>query len=159
MQKILYIISLALLTPLIGCDLAKPKNPKPSVPVETTTVIETVTETPAAPVPQETELVKAEVGAGKKGHYGENEGEKATGLITVPVATLFRAQEMAAYDISVPHAMNLYKAEHDGKGPATHEDFMKDIIQFNQIKLPELPDGHKYVYDPATEQLMIEKPK
>lgn len=154
---------------VIGCDLAKP-TPRPesaaprtesALPGETieATTIETAAPTGAEEAKPETERVKAAVGAGKKGHYGENEGEKATGIITVPVATLWRAQEMAAYNISVPAAMNLYKANHDGKGPPTHEEFMKEIIRFNQINLPQLPDGHQYVYDPETEQLMIEKPK
>ncbi|MDR2438938.1 MAG: hypothetical protein LBE12_06175 [Planctomycetaceae bacterium] len=111
--------------------------------------------------PQEpaTELVKADVGAGRKGHYGQTGGEQASDIITVPVATLFRAKEMTAFRIQVPQALQLYKAMNDNKGPETHEVFMKDIIQANNIPLPELPDGHEYIYDPATEQLMIKKPK
>ncbi|MDR1962729.1 MAG: hypothetical protein LBQ50_03010 [Planctomycetaceae bacterium] len=107
----------------------------------------------------ETELVKADVGAGKKGHYGQTGGEQASDIITVPIATLFRAKEMTAYRIQVPQALQLYKAMNDGKGPETHEAFMKDIIRANNIPLPELPEGHEYLYDPATEQLMIQKPR
>jgi hypothetical protein len=107
----------------------------------------------------ETELVKADVGAGRKGHYGQTGGEQASDIITVPVATLFRAKEMTAFRIQVPQALQLYKAMNDNKGPETHEAFMKDIIQANNIPLPELPAGHEYIYDPATEQLMIKKPK
>ena len=36
---------------------------------------------------------------------------------------------------------------------------MENVIKANQIKLPVLPPGHKYVYDPATKQLMVERPK
>jgi hypothetical protein len=122
-------------------------------------------ETPqnAAEQPQtkepDTELVKADVGAGKKGHYGQTGGEQASDIITVPIATLFRAKEMTAYRIQVPQALQLYKAMNDGKAPETHEVFMKEIIRANNIPLPELPDGQEYLYDPASEQLMIKKPR
>ncbi|MGL4594151.1 MAG: hypothetical protein ACRCUY_05425 [Thermoguttaceae bacterium] len=105
------------------------------------------------------ERVKADVGAGKKGHYNDGGGEKAMDILTVPISTLFRSKEMAAYRIQVPQAMQLYKAQNDGKGPATHELFMEEIIRAQNIKLPELPDGQKYVYDPELEELMIEKPR
>ncbi|MDR2706360.1 MAG: hypothetical protein LBC02_11335, partial [Planctomycetaceae bacterium] len=110
------------------------------------------------PKEPEAELVKADVGAGKKGHYGQTGGEQATDIITVPIATKFRAKEMTAYRIQVPQALQLYKAMNDNKGPETHEAFMKDIIKANNIPLPELPEGQEYIYDPATEQLMIKKP-
>ena len=32
------------------------------------------------------------------------------------------------------------------------------IIKANNIHLPELPDGDRYMYDPKTEQLMVESP-
>jgi len=35
---------------------------------------------------------------------------------------------------------------------------MEKIIKANNISLPELPEGHKYVYDPKLEMLMVEKP-
>ena len=35
---------------------------------------------------------------------------------------------------------------------------MEKIIKENMIKLPELPEGHKYVYDPMLKTLMVEKP-
>jgi hypothetical protein len=107
----------------------------------------------------ETELVKADVGASKKGHYGQTGGEQVSDIITVPIATLFRAKEMTAYRIQVPQALQLYKAANDNKGPETHEAFMKDIIQANNIPLPPLAEGQEYIYDPATEQLMIKKPR
>ncbi|MDR1268939.1 MAG: hypothetical protein LBK82_05390 [Planctomycetaceae bacterium] len=111
------------------------------------------------PKEPDAELVKADVGAGKKGHYGQTGGEQVSDILTVPIATLFRAKEMTAYRIQVPQALQLYKAMNDGKGPETHEVFMKDIIKANNIPLPVLPDGHEYIYDPATEQLMIKIPK
>jgi hypothetical protein len=36
---------------------------------------------------------------------------------------------------------------------------MKDIIEAGGITLPKLPEGHEYVYNPETEELMVKKPK
>ncbi|MDR0704180.1 MAG: hypothetical protein LBF88_04255 [Planctomycetaceae bacterium] len=167
---------------LIGCDLAKPQgrkeepmntpvkelvnNPEAETnPDNENSPAETENETKNSDNGEnkskepETELVKADVGAGKKGHYGQTGGEQVSDIITVPIATMFRAKEMIAYRNQVPHALQIYKAMHENKGPETHEEFMKDVIQANNIPLPQLPEGQEYIYDPATEQLMIKKPK
>ena len=78
------------------------------------------------------------------------------GIIATPVAAYFAAKEQVAFRVEVPQAMNLFKAT-NGYAPRTDEEFMKEIIQANNIKLPELPAGDKYYYDPATEQLMVEQ--
>jgi len=92
---------------------------------------------------------KAEVGVGARGRgYGP-------GLITTPVAVYFAARERIVFEIQVPQAMKLYKANND-KAPKTQEEFMQRIIKENQIKLPDLPEGARYLYDPATEQLLVE---
>jgi len=93
---------------------------------------------------------KAEVGVGAKGrNYG-------MGPVATPIAAYFRTKERLAFDIQIPHAMQLYKAMHDNQGPKTHEQFMKEIIQENQIRLPDLRKGDRYLYDPAKEELMVE---
>ena len=56
-------------------------------------------------------------------------------------------------------ALALYKAEHDGRGPATHEEYMEKIIKKNRIKLPELPAGQEYLYDPPSEKLRVVEKK
>ncbi|MDR1477599.1 MAG: hypothetical protein LBJ00_01515 [Planctomycetaceae bacterium] len=167
---------------LSGCEGAKPKQRPNTQPTETTTLINTTTpaQTPE-PVkteqtkpnekgtaeiktepPQKTEdkkpeqVVKAEVGSGAKGHYG---GEKTVmAPLLVPLGTYWRASEMTTYNIRIPKAMQLYKANHDNKAPATHEEFMEEIIKKDMIKLPQLPAGHRYLYDPTDEQLKIAKP-
>jgi hypothetical protein len=53
--------------------------------------------------------------------------------------------------------MSLYKAS-EGHAPRTHQEFMDKIIKLNNLKLPELPAGHRYAYDPSTEKLMVERP-
>jgi hypothetical protein len=111
-----------------------------------------VTAPPVVQPPPVTERVVADTGVGEKGRdYGG-------GIVTEPVRQYFRAPQMVVFDIQIPQAMNLFKASNDNKGPASHDEFMKQIIEANQINLPKLPPGEKYVYDPATEQLMVERP-
>jgi hypothetical protein len=115
----------------------------------------TTTETPItapAPPPPATEQVKAEAGVGVKGQgYGG-------GIITEPVHQYFHVQDRLTFEAMLPKAMDLYRAGNNNKGPKTHEAFMKEIIEANSIDLPELPDGHRYLYDPKTEMLMVERP-
>ena len=110
---------------------------------------------PAAP-PQEdaTERIKAEKGVGIKGRSLD----QYEGVLVTPAKAYFAARERLIFEVSVPHALNLYKAS-EGQAPKTHDEFMEKIVQANQIKLPPLPPGHKYVYDAMTEQLMVERPK
>lgn len=106
---------------------------------------------PAAPESATVEGEVAGVGAGKKGqNYGQ-------GIITTPLETYFRAEERITFEAQIPKNMQLYKAEHNNKGPKTHEEFMQVIIKDGGVSLPELPDGDEYLYDPKTEQLMIKK--
>jgi hypothetical protein len=101
--------------------------------------------------PGTTTLVPAEAGVGKQGRgYGG-------GIYTEPLRQRFRAEQTIIFD-HVKHALNLYKGLNDGVGPQTHEEFMEQIIAANQIKLPELPPGERYLYDPQTEELMVERP-
>lgn len=105
-----------------------------------------------APVEPEMVREEAKAGVGAKGRF---EGE---GLIVTPLKTYFLAKEKIAFDIQIASAMQLYKGEH-GYAPKSHDDFMDKIVKQNQIVLPELPEGHRYVYDPQQEQLMVEHPR
>ena len=106
----------------------------------------------AAPPAAMGEREQAAAGAGAKGRgYGG-------GIVTEPVHQYFTIQQRLVFEDQIPHAMNLYKAQHNDKGPPTHARFMKEIIADNSIPLPELPPGEKYVYDPKTEVLMVEHP-
>ena len=109
----------------------------------------------AAPAPQQMEQVKAEVGVGKKG--ASLRGDGANQMIAGPAVAYFNAKEKIVFTIEVPHALELFNAEH-GNYPKSHEEFMEKIVDFNMIKLPLLPEGAKYVYDPETHTLMVERP-
>jgi hypothetical protein len=94
---------------------------------------------------------KAEVGMGRKGHYGQ-------GFIMTPLSTFWRTKEMVAYRVQVPEALKLYKAT-NGYYPKTQEEFVREILTPNGIKLPELPQGHFYVYDPEKGELQVARPQ
>ena len=101
----------------------------------------------------EMERVKAQAGVGKQGQViGKKEG-----VLRTPVKALFTAKQKIAF-MKVEHALNLYDAEH-GYKPKTHEDFMSKIVEFNNIELPELPEGQTYIWDPEAGELLVEKPK
>ena len=68
---------------------------------------------------------------------------------------MFLAQEKTVFEIQIPQAMDIFKALH-GRAPKSHEEFMEKIVRENGIRLPELPDGQQYRYEPGTEQLKIE---
>ena len=149
---------------LAGCDLAKPQKPltqpEPvAVPQPAAEPAPQPVDEPKAPVEPETVVVEAKAGVTGKGQYGQGGGEKAMDIITVPVGEYWRTKERVVFDIQIPQAMNLYKAANDDKGPESNEAFMKDIIEANMIALPKLPEGHEYFYDPATQKLMVRKPK
>jgi hypothetical protein len=99
--------------------------------------------------------VKAEVGVGVKGRRLDDPNLVQT--IVTPARALFRTQERVVFEITLPHALQLYEAT-NGRKPKTHEEFMEQIVKANQIKLPELPAGERYVYDPKAGELMVERP-
>ena len=79
-------------------------------------------------------------------------------MIVTPLKAYFLTRQRTELEIKIPHALNLYKAEH-GHFPETPDGFVRDIIETNQISLPELPDGHRYVYDSDKGQLHVAVPR
>lgn len=71
------------------------------------------------------------------------------GYLSVVAGTRFWAEHQLILD-NILHAMQLYNAEH-GRYPKTQEEFMERIIKPNEpaTRLPELPEGWEYFYDPA----------
>lgn len=128
-----------------------PGPPQPELPSEGTPpgVPLTVPDPPATP----TETVKADVGVGIKGRSLDSHD----GFIVGPAKAYFAVREKAVFQIQIPHALQLFKAT-DGTGPKTHEEFMQKIIMENKIKLPQLPPGATYVYNPETEELGVKRP-
>ena len=92
------------------------------------------------------------VGMGEKGRgYGK-------GYLAVTLGAYWSVQEMIALD-RIKHDMQIYKAA-EGNYPKNMDEFMEKIIKPANIKLPLLPAGRRYVYDPNSEDyLMIEAPE
>jgi hypothetical protein len=74
------------------------------------------------------------------------------GIITEPLKQYFQIQHRLVY-INIQHAEQLYKGEH-GRMPRTHDEYMQEIIERNEIALPELDAGWDYYYDAESEELM-----
>ena len=111
---------------------------------------------PAAAPPSEanTERVKAQAGVGIKGRSLD----EYEGVVVTPVKTYFAAKERIVFEIQFPSQYQLYKAMED-KVPKDFDDLKAKVLDPYQIKLPELPMGHRYIWDAATEQLLVERPK
>jgi CRISPR-associated Cas5-like protein len=131
-----------------GSDTAAP-DPESEAPAND--------EPASAPAPAEEEAVervKADVGAAKKGRSLD----EYEGVVVTPAKSLFAVQERMVFQVQIPKAMQTYEAINGGK-PKSHEEYMTKIIEENLIKLPELPTGQRYAYDPEQGELMVEKPK
>ena len=137
---------------MIGC--VPQQNDSNNSPKETPTVTDSG---PLAPQigKQLTERVEAKTGVAKSGRRLDN--PDLVGPIVAPARAFFRTKERMVFDIQIPQALSLYKAS-NGKFPETHEDFMTQIVKANRIKLPELPAGHRYEFDPEQGQLMVVRP-
>jgi hypothetical protein len=97
--------------------------------------------------------VKATAGVGQKG----KSLEQHTGVLVEPAKAFFRFEQKAVFDIQIPQALQLFNAT-EGRNPNSQDEFMTKIVAANNIKLPKLPDGHKYVYKPELGELWVEKP-
>ncbi len=94
---------------------------------------------------------KAEVGLGRK-----SQNIKGSGYLPTLARTPHRVKESLNLS-QATQALNFFKAMNEGRGPKTHEEYMKKVIKENDLKLPKLPKGQRYRYDPDTEELMVEE--
>jgi hypothetical protein len=108
----------------------------------------------AAPSDPNTERVKAQAGVGIKGRSLD----EYEGAVVTPVKALFRTKETITFVMQFQHQYDLYKAMED-RVPKDFDDLKAKVLEPYQIKLPELPMGHKYVWDAAKEELQVERPK
>ena len=104
----------------------------------------------------EAERVKAQSGVAAAGRSLDGE-TGAAGVVVEPVKKLLSFKEDAVFKLQIPQAMQLYKAS-EGHFPQSHDEFMTKIVRANKLRLPELPPGQKYVYDPEQGELMVERP-
>ncbi len=158
---LLFVLGLAI---FFGCDrgessrpAAPPPKPPVNVPPPPPPPSESKTQPPApspsvSKPPEPVNQKPAGVGVGKRGRgYGQ-------GVVATPAASLWAASERITFEFEISKAMQLFKATED-RGPKDHAEYMEKIIKANHIHLPELPEGDRYMYDPKTEELMVESPK
>ena len=165
MKHLIFPLSLVFFCPLFisGCDLAQPQRQgqgeqpvvqndplPPEMPVEQ--------HVPPQDAEGEAVLVRAEVGLGPRGHYAPPAADNPMAIVTAPISAMFRTRERVTFFQPMEHAMNLFRATHD-RLPASHEEFMEQIIRANHLRLPELPPGQEFVYDPARGELMVRRPR
>ena len=96
------------------------------------------------------ERVEARPGIGKASQ------KVGGGLFGKKIQAGIQVREKVQLDVALKHQLDLYRATH-GSFPKTEDAFWK-FVEENQIKLPKLPAGQKYVYEPATGKLMVERP-
>ncbi len=133
--------------PVVGPELNPAMPDQPSTPPEESSA------EPAEPATGDTERVKAEAGVGKRGRSLDPH----EGLIVTPAKAYFTVRERLVFETQVPAALKLYEAA-TGNAPKSQEEFMTKVIEENKIELPELPAGQRYVWDPETKELMVERP-
>jgi len=114
---------------------------------------------PVQPVPAppptnpNTERIKAQAGVGAQGRSLDQH----SGLVVTPVKAFFAAKERIAFEQAFYGQYRLYRATEDP--PKDFAGLKAKVLDPYQIKLPQLPPGHKYVWDAATEELQVERPK
>ncbi len=106
-----------------------------------------------APAAQATEQVAAKAGVGIQGQSLEGH----SGILVEPAKAFFRFKQNVVFDIQIPQALQLFEAT-EGRKPKSQDEFMTRVVQANNINLPRLPDGHKYLYDTASGELKVERP-
>jgi len=121
----------------------KSKAPPPPPPVVAT---ETPTNSTSPPLEPQREVARETVPQRRR--------TKGASYLRAVIATRSYVEDKLTFDM-IFHALQLYKAEH-GENPQSHEEFMEKIIQANQLVLPPLEEGEKYIYDPKGGELMIE---
>lgn len=107
----------------------------------------------ASQPPMEDQVAK--VGVGLKGNSLDDIGENdARGILAYPAVAYFKTKEKIVFEIQIPQALNLFEAT-NGRKPKSQEEYMRDIIDANKIKLPILPDGMVYEYKPDVHELWV----
>ena len=139
----------------VGCDAGKPRN---AAPIVEQPPVPAQDSAPAAEPSQEQQRDLVEIGRNVSGKadFAEGGDRHIMAPILVPLGQYFSVRERTVFEMQIPHAMNLYKAANNNKPPASHDEFMREIIAANSINLPSLrnPDD-QYQYDPESGELKI----
>jgi hypothetical protein len=110
---------------------------------------------PAAAEP-EMERVKAAAGVGIKGRSLD----EYEGVVVTPAKTYFTARERIFFEIEFPGNYRIWRQTVDA-APQNYDELKSQFLDPLGLtaKMPQLPQGHKYVWDAAIEELQVERPK
>jgi hypothetical protein len=161
---------------LTGCDqpppaspgtsssvVATPPPPPPPPPVEDSSTTPSLKggsqpsgadQAASATEDESVERVKAEPGVGIRGRSLD----PYEGVIVTPVKAFFAARERIAFVAQFQHQYDIYKAM-TGEVPKDFDELKAKVLDPYQIKLPQLPPGHRYVWDAEKEELQVERPR
>ena len=104
----------------------------------------------AAAVPPAQKASVAVVKAGAK----LRDNSDAQKMITGAPGVLLDVKAGTVFDISIPQAIQLFKAS-EGRVPKNHAEFMAKIMEPNNLTLPSLIDGLVYQFNPEKEELWV----
>jgi hypothetical protein len=127
---------------VVGAD-GRIAAPKPKAQPEDTFIVGKRTQ----------EIVRADAPAAKKGAVVATQKITAKDPITLS-GNAYVTMIGQTSILNIKHAMDLYQAAND-RYPANYEEFMKEIIQANNIALPKLPYYQKYAYDEKEHKLLV----
>jgi hypothetical protein len=109
-------------------------------------------DTPASGDPN-TETVKAEAGVGIKGRSLD----EYEGVVVTPVKAYFLGKERIFFDIEFPKNLQIH-TQLEGP-PQSFAELKEKVIDAYQMKLPDLPAGHRYDFDVEKQELVVVRPK
>ncbi len=139
---------------LLGCDAGKPRSNAPVTENPPPVAAEPVKPTEPPKEPERT-LVDIGENVSGKADFAKDGDKSIMAPILVPLGQYFTVRDRIVM-MTLQKAMNDYKALHDNKPPATHDEFMKEIIEASNIKLPPLRNADdQYQYDPESGELKI----
>lgn len=110
----------------------------------------------AQPEDPNLERVKAGKGVGAKGRSLD----QYEGVIVTPVKSLFAAKERIFYEQTFKGNYRIWRQTVE-KAPKDFDELKSQFLDPLGLtaQLPRLPEGHKYVWDAATEELLVERPR
>jgi len=79
---------------------------------------------------------------------------RAGGAMGAAAGARFHAEYQMIIN-NIQHAHQLYWAEH-GDWAKSHEEFMKGIVEYNKLALPELEPHHEYIYVPEQPEVGLQ---
>lgn len=78
-------------------------------------------------------------------------------IVTTPISANSSMKQQMIFDFQIPKALELFEQLRNRK-PNSHQEFMREIIQKGNIRLPTLPPYYRYIYDPEAGDFFIERP-